>query len=63
MAQWKEYTYNERDAGNVGLIPESGRSPAGGHDNPLQVFFAWRIMWTEEPGRLQYIKSQNVRHD
>ena len=24
------------NAGNVGLIPELGRSPAGGHGNPLQ---------------------------
>ena len=24
---------------------------------------AWRIPWTEEPGRLQSIVSQSVRHD
>ena len=24
---------------------------------------AWRIAWTEEPGRLQSIQSQKVRHD
>ena len=24
---------------------------------------AWRIPWTEEPGRLQSIGSQRVRHD
>ena len=24
---------------------------------------SWRIPWTEEPGRLQSIKSQRVRHD
>ena len=24
---------------------------------------AWRIPWTEEPGRLQSIASQRVRHD
>ena len=24
---------------------------------------AWRIPWTEEPGRLQSIRSQKVRHD
>ena len=24
------------NAGDVGLIPASGRSPGGGHDNPLQ---------------------------
>ena len=24
---------------------------------------AWKIPWTEEPGRLQSIGSQRVRHD
>ena len=24
---------------------------------------AWRIAWTEEPGRLQSIGSQRVKHD
>ena len=24
---------------------------------------AWRIPWTEEPGKLQSIESQRVRHD
>ena len=26
------------NAGDVGLIPGSGRSPGGGHDKPLQYF-------------------------
>ena len=25
--------------------------------------FAWRILWTGEPGRLQSMKSLGVRHD
>ena len=24
---------------------------------------AWRIPWTKEPGRLQFMGSQRVRHD
>ena len=32
----KESTCNAGDAGDAGLIPESGRSPGGGHSNPLQ---------------------------
>ena len=24
---------------------------------------AWRIPWTEEPGRLQFMGSQRIRHD
>ena len=27
---------NAEDIRDVGLIPESGRSPGGGHDNPLR---------------------------
>ena len=26
-------------------------------------FLAWKIPWTEEPGRLQSMRSQRVRHD
>ena len=39
LSQWlssKESVCEARDAGNVGLIPGLGRSPAGGHSNPLQ---------------------------
>ena len=39
---------NTRD---LGLTPGSGRSPRVGNGNPLQIP-AWRIPWTEEPGRL-----------
>ena len=34
---------------DLGSIPGLGRSPAGGHGNPLQC----SCLWTEEPGRLQ----------
>ena len=44
----KESTCN---AGDMDSIPGMGRSPGGGHGNPLQ-YFAWRIPWTEEPGGL-----------
>ena len=37
-----------------------GRSPGGGDGNPLH---SWRIPWAEEPGGLQSIGSQRVRHD
>ena len=32
----KESACNAGDTGDMGLIPGSGRSPGGGHDNPLQ---------------------------
>ena len=47
---------------NTRLIPGSGRSPGGGRDNPLQ-YLAWRISWTEEPGRLLALGLQRIRHD
>ena len=31
----KNLAANVGDTGDVGLIPGSGRSPGGGHDNPL----------------------------
>ena len=37
MAQWvKNLPANTGDAGDMRSIPGSGRSPAGGHGNPLQ---------------------------
>ena len=50
------------DIKDVGSFPGSGRSPGGGHGNPLHVI-AWRIQWTEEPGGLQFIGSQTVGHN
>ena len=53
---------NAGDARDMGSIPESGRSPGGGNGNLLHIL-AWRISWTEEPGGLQFMGSQKVRHD
>ena len=38
------------------------RSPGGGLGNPLH-FSCLESPWTEEPGRLQSMESQRVRHD
>ena len=32
----KESACNARNSGDMGLMPESGRSPGGGHGNPLK---------------------------
>ena len=41
-----------------------------GQEDPLEKgmathssILAWRILWTEEPGRLPSMGSQRVRHD
>ena len=41
---------------SVAGLAEKAMAP---HSNPL----AWKIPWTEEPGRLQSMGSQRVRHD
>ena len=48
--------------GDLDLIPGSGRSHGEGNGNPLRTL-AWKIPWTEEPGRLQSMGSPRVRHD
>ena len=50
------------NAGVPGLIPVSGRSPGEGNGYPLHIL-DWRTPWTEEPGGLQSMGSQRVRHD
>ena len=46
------------------------RVPSLGQEDPMEKgmathssILAWRIPWTEEPGRLQSIESQRVRHN
>ena len=50
------------NAGDLGLIPGSGRSSGGGNGNPLQ-FSCLKIPWREEPGGLQSKGLERVRHD
>ena len=53
---------NAGDARDTGLIPVSGRYPGGGNATHSSIL-AWEIPWTEEPGRLQSMESQRVKHD
>ena len=50
----KESACNARDPG---LIPGGGRPSGEGNGNPVQ-YLAWEILWTEEPGELQSMGSQ-----
>ena len=47
---------------DTSLIAGSGRAPGEGHGNPLQYSCQENPM-EEEPGRLQSMGSQGVRHD
>ena len=55
----KESTCN---AGDLGSIPGLGRSPGGGHGNPLQYSCVENASWTEEPCGLQSMGSERVGH-
>ena len=44
--------------GDLGSIPGSGRSPEEGNGYPNSSVLAWEILWTEEPGGLQYSYSK-----
>ena len=55
----KNLPANAGATGDMGSIPGSGRSPGGGHSNPLHIL-AWIIPWIEESGGLQSIGSQRV---
>ena len=50
------------DIRDVDLTPESGRSPGGGSGDPFQYSCLENPM-REEPGGLQSMGLQRVRHD
>ena len=54
---------NVEDVGETGLIPGWGRSPGGGHGNPLQYSCLENSMDRGTWGGLQSMGSQRVRHD
>ena len=58
----KNLPANVGDVKNQGSIPGSGRSLEEGMETPSSIL-AWRIPWTEEPGKLQCMGLQRVRHD
>ena len=58
----KNLPSNEGNVRDVGPIPELGGSLEEGMTTHSSIL-AWRIPWTKEPGRLQSIDLQRVRHD
>ena len=49
------------NAGDLGLIPRSGRPSGEENDYPLQ-YLAWRILCREEPGGLQSMGLRRAGH-
>ena len=50
------------DKGNLSSIPRLEDPLEEGMATHFSIF-AWKISWTEEAGRLQFLGSQRVRHD
>ena len=50
---------DSRDMGSIAGLEDLLEEGMATHSSIL----AWRISWTEEPGRLQSIGSQRVGHD
>ena len=59
QASWVALVVKNPPAGDTDSVLGLGRSPGGGHGNPLQCSCPWRIPWKEEPGRLQSSGSQS----
>ena len=53
---------NAGDLRDTGSIPRLRRHPVEGMATHSSIL-AWRIPWTGEPGGLQFLGSQRVRHD
>ena len=51
------------DAGDAGSIPGEEEDPLEEEMATHSSTLAWRLPWTEEPGRLQYMGSQRVGRD
>jgi len=58
-SEGKESAYNVGDPGSILGLGKSPGEKMATHSSIL----SWRIPWTEEPGKLQSIGSQRVRHD
>ena len=58
----KNLPANAGDTRDAGSIPRSGRSP-GERNGNLPQYYCLEISWTEEPGRVQPLGLQRVRHD
>ena len=50
------------NAGDTGSIPGQEDPPENEMTTHSSIF-AWEIPWTEEPGRLQFMGLQRVRHN
>ena len=58
----KNLPANAEDTRDVGSILGLERTPGGGYPTHSSIL-VWRISWAGEPGGLQSMRLQKVRHD
>ena len=63
LPRWLSDKESACQAGDVGLIPKSGRSPREGHGNTLQYSCLENPLDREEPGGIWSMGSHRVGHD
>ena len=59
---WIKVKNSPANAGDMGLTPGWGRSPAVENATPSSIL-AWEVTWTEEPGGLQSMGSLRVGYN
>ena len=59
----KNLPANARDIIDVGSITGSGKIPLEEGRATHSSILAWEVPWTQEPGRLQSMGLQRIRHD
>ena len=62
LPRWLSSKERTCTAGDMSLIPGLGR-PLKKEMATHSSILAWKIPWTEEPGGLQSMRSQQVGHD
>ena len=60
---WLFVFFMAQKAKNLSAMQETRGQSLGQTDPPEKGIFAWRILWTEEPGWLQSMGLQKVGHD
>ena len=63
MAQWQRIYLPTQETQETWVPSLDQEDPLKDGMTTLSSILAWRIPWTEEPGRLQSMESQRVRHD
>ena len=63
VAQWSRYRLPMQEKQEMPVQSLAGEDPLEEEMATHSSILAWKIPWTEEPGRLQSMGSQRVGHD